>query len=61
MDKFMQNVLSEYYKLDANEQTTTNLIAAVPSADLAEFIMSAFDRGWITLSNLGLDEDGEIY
>ena len=43
-----------------NTNTTENAIATLDSTQLAEFIVNAFNRGWITIDQLGIDEDGKL-
>lgn len=56
----IQLVLSEYSQNKIPETTAKHLLLKVGKEGLAEFILDAFDRGWITNFNLGLNEDGEI-
>lgn len=58
----IKKIISEYYKSDdpdANEEAFKELYA-LGAEELAEFILNAWNRDWITKSNLGLDEEGNI-
>ncbi len=56
----IKSTMSEYYNVDITGENAIDIISTIQSKDLAEFILDAFDRGWISLFNLGLDEDGQI-
>jgi hypothetical protein len=52
-------ILSELYKGErSNDDTVRRMVEDNPAAELAEFIVDAFNRQWITPFNLGLDEEG---
>lgn len=40
------------------EQAEVEMTEKVPAATLAEFIIDAHQRGWISNSNIGLNADG---
>lgn len=42
------------------EEPETTIAARVSAEDMAEFIVDAFNRGWISKFNLGINEDGEL-
>jgi len=44
----------------SNEGAEKRLQKAYSKAELAEFIVDAFQRDWITNFNIGLNEDGNI-
>lgn len=58
-----QIIKSELAKLynaaQSSEETEKQLATQLTSAELAEFIVMAFNRGWITNWNLGLDDAGQ--
>lgn len=52
-------VLGKQYQGDISQEEAVNRLAVTCSAEeLAEFIVDAKNRGWISNFNLGLDEDG---
>lgn len=56
----IKKVLGRLYRGEIDEDHAAAQIADSESAEsLAEFIVEAHQRGWITNFNLGLDEDGE--
>lgn len=57
----IRRVVGEMYAGEIDADTAERKIAGVVRKEsLAEFILDAFNRGWITRGNLGLDEDGKI-
>jgi hypothetical protein len=54
----MANVYS--HKIDDSADAVAVLARKLKRSDLAEFIVDAYDRGWITNFHLGLDDDGNI-
>ena len=52
--------IANFYIGTQNTNTTENAIATLDSTQLAEFIVNAFNRGWITIDQLGIDEDGKL-
>lgn len=56
----IRDALSSMSKGDASSDQAENLIARnVAPKDMAEFIVDAFNRGWISRFNMGLNEDGD--
>ena len=56
----IQEELSDLYRNEQSRRNAVLCIAQLPAEELAEFIVDAHQRGWISNFNLGLDEDGEI-
>lgn len=56
----IRSEIANLYIGTQNSDTTENNIAKLDSAQLAEFIINAFNRGWITIENLGIDTDGNL-
>jgi hypothetical protein len=53
--------LAGIYRSDySNEETVRTLMSNVSKEALAEFIVDAFNRGWISSGNLGIDDDGNV-
>ena len=46
-------------KITDEEQTVKNLCNHLTDKGLAIFIVNAYNRGWITNFNLGLNDEGE--
>lgn len=44
----------------SNDETVRRLMRNVSKGSLAEFLIDAFDRGWISRFNLGIDDDGNV-
>jgi len=44
----------------SNEEASNMLVAEVSNQDMADFIIDAFSREWITRFNLGIDDDGNL-
>ena len=42
------------------EEAASEIAGKVSGEGLALFVVDAFNRGWITLRNLGLDDDGNV-
>lgn len=60
MDK-IRNILAKQYRGEIDqEEAARELAAACAPLDLAEFIVGAKNRGWISNFNLGIDEDGNV-
>lgn len=50
-------IIQEYYDGQINtDQAVETMIDDVPAENMAEFIMDAFNRNWITPFNLGIKE-----
>jgi len=62
MNDSIIKILSEIYKgkLDANKAVEEMMIYSSPE-QMAEFIVDAFNRGWITPFNIGLSDTGDPY
>lgn len=59
--ELIKNELAKNYKGEqSSNETEEALINNVPPEKLAEFIVDAFNRGWISPFNLGLDSDGDV-
>lgn len=59
MEKF-RNVKHRLYNSKiTSEQASSSLSRTCTRQELAEFIVDAFDRGWISNFNVGLDSDGD--
>jgi hypothetical protein len=59
--EIIKTELSKLYKGEQSTiETENNIKHKVKKEMLAEFIVDAFERGWITRFNLGLDDDGNI-
>ena len=56
----IQRAISLYYQERISKEQASNQLAQLSQQELAEFILDAFNRGWITKFNLGLNEDGKI-
>jgi len=57
----MREILSDLAKNRvSNEGAKKRLQKAYSKAELAEFIVDAYQRDWITNFNIGLNEDGNI-
>jgi len=59
-DVVQQNLSRMYRDHIDSDQAIRNITKNVSKEDLATFIVDAFDRGWISKFNLGLDDEGEI-
>lgn len=42
-----------------SSEATASLSRVCTREELAEFIVEAFDRGWVTNFNVGLDSEGD--
>lgn len=51
-------ILGAMYREEITEEEAQEHLKNLGEDALAEFIIDAFDRNWITNFNLGLDEDG---
>ncbi|WP_224962595.1 hypothetical protein [Geomonas subterranea] len=55
----IKEILAAQYRGEINqEEAVRQLTVACTHEELAEFIVAAKNRGWISNFNLGLDEDG---
>lgn len=61
MSKYIKASLSALHqKKLTTEQTVADLTDRLSIEELAEYLVEAFNRGWITPFNVGLDSDGNI-
>lgn len=50
-------IIQQYYNGNLNlEEAELTMVDDCSQEDMAEFILDAFSRGWITPFNLGLEE-----
>lgn len=56
----IKEIISEYYQGNLTESEAEEKIESLGGNVLAEFILDAFNLGWVTKFNLGLNEDGEV-
>lgn len=57
----IRRTLAGVYNSDVDNDTAARMIAGLVTKDsLCEFIVDAFNRGWITRENLGIDDDGNL-
>lgn len=57
----IQTAIAKMYRAEADpEQTAVTIAGLVCKESLAEFVVDAFNRGWISNSNLGIDDDGKV-
>ncbi len=53
--------IATFYRQDQTEdEAVSNLVRRLSTKDMAGFIVEAFNRGWITRRNLGIDDEGNI-
>jgi len=58
--KEIAKTLGKRYRNEITDLEAEALLAdSLTKRDLAEFIVEAYQRGWITNFNLGLNENGE--
>ena len=61
MDLKMREILSDLATNKVrNERAEKRLVNEYSKAELAQFIVDAFQKDWITNFNMGLNEDGNI-
>ena len=61
MDLKMREILSDLATNKvSNERAEKRLVNEYSKAELAQFIVDAFQKDWITNFNMGLNEDGNI-
>lgn len=61
MSTQIQQILSSLFKSEiTSEQAASELQAHCSPEEVAEYLIDAFNRGWITPFNVGLDSDGNI-
>jgi len=52
----IQGVLQRYYNGEIEDQEAIHEMAKLPPEELAEFILDAFNSGWITPFNMGFND-----
>ena len=58
---FIRKVLAQVYRGDTTAEEAAQIIARGMSREqLAEFVVDAFNRGWIDRFNLGIDDEGNV-
>ena len=57
MDR-IKDIIGAYYRGEIDQDTAQGRLAELGADALADFAMDAFNRGWVSRFNLGLDEDG---
>lgn len=55
----IRDTLGAMYRSEISTEQAEKAISKVGAPALAEFIVDAKNRGWISNMNLGLDDDGE--
>ena len=60
MTSSFQYIISQYLQGKASDATTLHLLQRLSKRELAEFIMDAICRGWISNFNMGLDDGGKV-
>lgn len=55
-----QELVKNYLSMQNSEKTASELAQKLSAQQLADFVVDAFNRGWITPENLGFDEEGQI-
>ena len=60
MNKQIVSILARLYKGKITNYEAEIEMARISQKDLAEFIVDAKNRGWITNFNLGLNEEGNV-
>lgn len=59
--KAIQTIISAMYQRQtSSKQAVKKLQRTCSKEELADFIVDAFNRGWISKFNLGLDDEGKI-
>jgi hypothetical protein len=59
--KAIAETISKMYRQNIYPVAATKILAKkCTKEELARFIIDAFNRGWISRFNLGIDEDGNI-
>ena len=54
----IRQVLRPMYRGEITTEQAAKLIATIDKASLAEFVVGAYNRGWINNCDLGMDEEG---
>lgn len=61
MSDLIKNTLSALYKSEiSSEQAVKELEENLSADETAEYLVDAFNRGWISPFNVGLDSDGNV-
>lgn len=55
----VQQAVGELYRSEITREQAEALVAQCSAESLAEFIIDAHQRGWVSNFNLGLNDDGE--
>lgn len=59
MENEIRDALGAMYREEADsEKTVRRITRNVSKEKLADFVVDAFNRGWISNFNLGLNDDG---
>jgi hypothetical protein len=56
----IRQILGKLDREEIQDNTAERRLAQLGGKALAEFIVDAKNRGWISNFNLGLDEDGKV-
>lgn len=57
----VKQAIAGMYRTDySRDETVRKLMRNVSKEALADFIVDAFNRGWISRFNLGIDDDGNV-
>ena len=56
----IQPAIAALYRNEIDSDEAEKMIAELSAEKLSEFIVDAFNRGWISRFNLGIDEDGNV-
>lgn len=57
----IQSIMAAMYRGEiTSEEAAAKLAKAMTVEQLAEAYIDAFNRGWISRFNLGIDEDGKV-
>ena len=60
INKIRETMAALYRGEITDEQASEILSRYISRESLAEFVVDAFSRGWITRFNLGIDDDGKV-
>jgi hypothetical protein len=58
--KRIQEIMSQHFKGQISTEVAEAKLSRLRPDVLAEFIMSAKNRGWISNFNLGLNDEGDL-
>ena len=59
MNNEIRDIIGAYYRKEITLEQAEAKLGQLGELTLAEFIMDAFNRGWITQFNVGLDGNGD--